>query len=362
MEFTASLPADLPAGRYEFVAMSLPLEPDGFSHVEIDVEPIWRASADASELVRDDPGITVDTHGIPLRHRSAISYPPEAIAQGIEGTVEAEIIPTFEGEVEGVHILSGPVVLSRHVIQALGLWHYAEGVGNIKARRVTITFGLAAAKARPLADRDQRLVDNLPISSWTSGDRNRLFKLRKISILGISEDVSAQIRAAHQIHKLFEGAELKRDQLYMASIHRDPHLRTYFWREGSEITVTIAPIGFIAGEEIKSPPIETEPIRPGEDPDGPIRVSAKDQARKLISKVPPQYPGNSDWDYVQGVVRVVFTVGKDGRVIEVSANCHHYLQRVAEEAVKQWVYSPTVVNGHPVEVRSEVYLDFFLPY
>jgi outer membrane biosynthesis protein TonB len=372
LEFSFRLPPDLDAGFYEFRAIGYsqsPVSPgfDASEPLTIDVEPSWSPTADGSRLVRDDHGVTVDTEGIPLRHRSAISYPPDALAQGIEGTVVAEITPDWEGRVEGVHVLSGPVVLSRHVIQALAMWHYAKGVGHIKARGVKIRFNLTEARRTPSPGNANgaRLGDNLPYEFWVSGNPNRRYKLKRIDILGLSEDEAGKLRTVYEHSNMREGDEVSVPQiaaLKFVTSNSDHDLRTYFFREGAEISVTAAPLGFIASEKQESPAIETEPVPRSADPERAIHVSAADQARKLISMVHPQYPGNSDWNYVQGVVRVVFTVGKDGRVIRADAGGPSALREVAEEAVKQWIYSPTVVNGTAFEVFSEVYLDFFLPY
>jgi hypothetical protein len=55
-------------------------------------------------------------------------------------------------------------------------------------------------------------------------------------------------------------------------------------------------------------------------------------------------------------------IGEDGRVIKVQANGPVHLQEAAEATVKQWIYSPTIAEGHAVEVVTEAYLEYFLPY
>ena len=375
LEYAFPLPPDLPAGLYQFRAIGYSATGLGPSDVsddlEIDVEPIWPASADGSRAVRDDPGVTVDAGGIPLRHRSAIAYPPNALEQGIEGTVVAEVTPDSEGHVQGVHVLSGPVTLSRYVIHALTLWHYAEGVGKTKARRVTIAFHLADAKLGRSTGhlRQTELIDNLPYAFWVSGNANvRDHKLKQIRILGLSEDEAAKLRARYEHYRIHEGDEVSARDLTSFRNVGDSDLYVYFFREGREISVTVAPAGYLPGVEERPPfwnrphPIETEKITPDTNLDYPIWVSAADQARKLISKVDPDYPGNSNWDYVQGTFPVDFTVGRDGQVTGAKASCPFILQRIAEEAVKQWKYQPTIVKGRAVEVKSVVYLDFYLPY
>jgi len=374
--FSLPLPPDLDAGLYHVTAVGAPGSPgsvgfDSSDLLEIDVEPIWPSSADGSRLVRDAPGIMVDTGGIPLRHRSAISYPHDALAHGIEGTVVIEITPTWDGHVEGVHVLSGPVELARHVILSVSAWHYAERVGSTKPRRVSITFSLADAK-RPVSPgragdgppTEKRLVDNTNNEFWASFDRSKRYTLNKVAILGVSEDDTDQLMALYRRSQLRQGEEVSQNTLATLigpALGFDRDLRIRLQREGSEVSITIAPIGFLPGDSAGSPAIQTQRVPPGVDPER-ILVSAAEQAGKLISKVAPEYPLDAQMRYVQGIVRVAVVIGRDGRVLSTDASGPLPLWQAAEDAVKQWVYSPTVVNGYRVEVCTVVELEFFLPY
>jgi periplasmic protein TonB len=83
---------------------------------------------------------------------------------------------------------------------------------------------------------------------------------------------------------------------------------------------------------------------------------------KLISKVEPEYPWLAKANHIQGVVRLTLVLYNDGRVMHVLlVSGHPLLVQEAEDAVKQWMYSPTLVNGTPVEVVTEVEVEFFLP-
>jgi TonB family protein len=370
--FSLLLPPGLDAGFYTITAVGAPGSPDsvGFdasASTEIDVEPIWSASDDASHLVHDAPGVTVDTGGIPLRHRSAISYPSDALAQGIEGTVVAEILPDWHGIAEGVHVLSGPVQLARHVIRSVSTWHYIEHVGSTKPRRVSIAFSLAGAKHptpsggaldRPLADNTTDLFRSVTA-------RSRRFVLGKISVVGLTERGAGEVMRHFEEYRIREGVEIPFETLYSLPAlptRVDEHLHTYLLLDGSHISATITPVTSQPGDWRERPALKTERVPPGEEPLS-VNVSAADQARRLIFKVPPEYPWEAKDRYIQGAVRVQIMVGKDGRVTMATASGPSlHLSSAAEEAVKQWIYSPTVINGYPVEVITEAWLDFFLPY
>ncbi len=368
--FSFPLASDLAAGIYTFTAIGSPGEPgsvgfDSSEPVEIDVEPIWPAPADGSRLVHDSPGVRVETFGIPLRHRSAISYPSEALAHGIEGTVVVDIMPDWEGRTEGVNVVSGPRELAKHVIRSVSTWHYAEKVGDSKPRRVSVTFDLAQGASPTISDHGTvpRLVDNLPYQFWVSTrSRSLRFELKKLTVLGLSEDDTRNLTAFYSTANIHEGDEADVEKLYaVRSVagRFDHDLRTYFLREGSEISATIAPVGFIAGDMGDEPPIQTERVPPGVAP-GRILVSATDQARRLISRVEPEYPWSARVSHIQGVVRVRIIIGEDGRVLNLEPRGHPLLCGAAEAAVKQWIYSPAVVNGRAVEVITEANLEFYL--
>lgn len=64
---------------------------------------------------------------------------------------------------------------------------------------------------------------------------------------------------------------------------------------------------------------------------------------------------------VSGVVVIDVTVDEDGNVADIwSSSGNIFLRQSAIDAVKQWKYSPTLMNGKPVPVRSEVRVNFAL--
>jgi protein TonB len=62
------------------------------------------------------------------------------------------------------------------------------------------------------------------------------------------------------------------------------------------------------------------------------------------------------------VVRFNVIIGKDGHMANILLiSGHPLLVPAAQEAVKQWVYRPTLLNGDPVEVATVVDVQFTLP-
>jgi protein TonB len=71
------------------------------------------------------------------------------------------------------------------------------------------------------------------------------------------------------------------------------------------------------------------------------------------------YPANAKAAHVQGVVRLQALIGTDGKVKNVSVlNGPPELKAAAMENARQRQYQPTLVNGKPVEVETEISVDF----
>ncbi|HLH18739.1 MAG TPA: TonB family protein [Bryobacteraceae bacterium] len=92
-----------------------------------------------------------------------------------------------------------------------------------------------------------------------------------------------------------------------------------------------------------------------------IRVASDVQARNLISQPPPVYPPLARQARIEGAVRLGAIIDKDGRVQNLQViSGHPLLIPAAIEAVKQWVYQPTLLNGQPVQVQTEIQVNFTL--
>ncbi len=91
----------------------------------------------------------------------------------------------------------------------------------------------------------------------------------------------------------------------------------------------------------------------------PIRVGGNVQESKLQVKVNPVYPEQAKAARVSGVVILQVTVNEAGEVYDVKVlRGHPMLDDAAIEAVRQWRYSPTLLNGEPVPVIATVTVIF----
>ena len=92
-----------------------------------------------------------------------------------------------------------------------------------------------------------------------------------------------------------------------------------------------------------------------------VRVSGMVQQANLITKVDPVYPPLAMQARISGQVRFTVIIGKDGNVLNIQlVSGHPLLVAAATDAVKQYVYRPTLLNGNPVEVITQVDVNFVL--
>ncbi len=94
---------------------------------------------------------------------------------------------------------------------------------------------------------------------------------------------------------------------------------------------------------------------------GRIQVAGNIVAGKLLNKVQPVYPPLARDTRVQGVVRLKAILGTDGAVRQLElVSGHPLLVPAAIDAVRQWKYQPTLVEGKPVEVETTIDVYFQL--
>jgi protein TonB len=82
----------------------------------------------------------------------------------------------------------------------------------------------------------------------------------------------------------------------------------------------------------------------------------------LIKKVQPVYPKNALFMQVEGSVELMATISKTGDITHVKIlSGDSQLTKAATDAVKQWKYKPYLLNGEPVEIQTQVTINFKLP-
>ena len=94
-----------------------------------------------------------------------------------------------------------------------------------------------------------------------------------------------------------------------------------------------------------------------------IRIGGNVEAAKIITKVQPIYPESAKAVGAQGSVQLHAVVSKDGKPLSLqvlNSQVNPDLARAAVEAVSQWRYQPTLLNGEPVEIDTTIQVKFTL--
>src|SRR3984957_12720183 len=106
-----------------------------------------------------------------------------------------------------------------------------------------------------------------------------------------------------------------------------------------------------AGDSVAKPILQT------------LTVSQGVSQGLLLKKVQPAYPANALRMRTEGIVKLMATVGKTGSVTTVKVvSGDALLTQSALDAVKQWKYKPYLLNGNPIEIQTEVTINFKLPH
>ena len=102
-----------------------------------------------------------------------------------------------------------------------------------------------------------------------------------------------------------------------------------------------------------APPLSVAPARP-------LRVSQWAEGN-LVYRVQPAYPPLARQARIQGAVQMRAIVSKTGVIENLTVlSGHAMLVTAAVEAVRQWRYRPYMLNGEPVEVETEITVNFVL--
>ncbi len=285
----------------------------------------------ASQNVSDAMGVTVEANGSQFMHRVSVSYPREAIAKGIQGTVVVQVKLDDTGSVVDANVLSGPDELRKAVLLSVLNWHLTKDAA-LSTRQITVMFRLPATQ--PVVPTS---VQRQPQTTPT---------IKGITVNGLSGQATEDLLSRLPVHEgdviTIENG-LKLQQVVEAF---DPHL-VYAQRQISPGEALV----FISLESPVAAPTTPASIRVG----GPVI------AANLLSKVDPVYPAAAKDARIQGTVKFNATIGKDGHIANLTlVSGHPLLVGPAQSAVSQWVYKPTLLNGNATDVITTIDVNFTL--
>jgi len=291
----------------------------------------------APQFGQDAPGVSVDTAGAPLLHRAPVASP----GSNTEGSVVVQVKLDDRGNVTDASVLSGPEELRKTVLQSVLNWHFANGAGG-SVRQLTVNFKRPAVRGPAF------------MITATPGSEPPVL-VKQIDIAGLPEATRQQVASSLPVHIGDSLTPQLRADTLAAARKLDEHVTLSVARETSgEAKLRLS----VPGEAIGAPSPAAIPAATGNDS---LRITGEVAQTKLITSVTPLYPPLAKAARVQGVVKLDAIIGKDGHVINLRLiSGPPLLVFSAMEAVRQWIYQPTLLNGNPVEVVTTLDVNFTL--
>jgi len=229
------------------------------------------------------------------------TYPELARRARVEATVILDVTINEQGAVSDVRVLQSHPLLDQTCIDAIRQWVYEPTYVNGRAvpvrTTVTVEFKLAGS-------RSEQATAVVPIGPSTP-------------------------RGSGEMVVVTAGVP---DTVFVAP------------------TTVPRQVSAVASAAAQAPKVE------------PLRVGGNVQESKLIKRVDPIYPELAQAARIEGVVILEATINEEGAVADVKLlKGHPFLTQAAIDAVKQWLYSPTYLNGVAVPVVATVTVAFGVP-
>jgi TonB family protein len=255
------------------------------------------------------------------------------------------------------------------------------GVTGGTVQRMQITQGPQGPQGSPeyqaLMAQQQQLAQQMSDALRSGGDqqaivqqyreqmmfltqqRMALMKIRAITVRGLSDSVRDQLLATLPVHVGDAPTQENMSKLREAVKEFDEHLTV------SQVAVGLVQAGGVqtgGGPDEVEVLIQAPGANLGAGSGGPrINVGGAVQQSNLIRQVQPVYPPLARSTRIQGSVILNVVIGKDGSVVDaLLISGHPLLAPAAIDAVKQWQYKPTLLNDQPVEVQTQVTVNFTL--
>ena len=268
-----------------------------------------------------------------LLHRAQVEYPAEAIGNKIEGTVVLEARLDEKGIVRDARVISGPDVLRAAALRSVLDWHYSVENGLAPVVEIEIEFKLT---------KDRINVVSAPPMAGT---------LKSIEFVAVDGELKDKVLAKLALKVGDNISADSHTQIVQAVRDVDEHLQVRILTNAGSTRIQVS-----MPEPYRVPPPASQYERPMR-----IRVGSVEQATKILHKVTPTYPAEAKQAEIQGAVRFNAIISKEGLITNLQLVMgHRLLAPSAMDAVKQWVYSPTLLNGEPVEVQAQIDVYFTL--
>jgi beta-lactamase regulating signal transducer with metallopeptidase domain len=162
----------------------------------------------APQTVADAPGVSVDTGGAALLHRTPIPYPETAREKGVQGMVTVEATLDSRGNVVNFGTISGPEELRLPVLKSLLNWHFTQASAG-KTLQVSVLFQAppdTATESKPLAPAPMLKAESQtpnPLQRGTSGVCMICMRCILFSLFVVRCSLFVGLHQLHALHPVF---------------------------------------------------------------------------------------------------------------------------------------------------------------
>lgn len=316
---------------------------------------------------------------VKLVHNPAPAYPALAKQAGIQGRVFLEVLIGGEGKIKQIRVVSGHPLLAQAAVDAVREWEYRPTFLNNEpvevATTVEVNFVLDGEQVSAVSDRTAQYsrMPALPSSAddarvRVNGELQESRLISKVNpeypALARQARIQGVVRLEAAISK--EGAVDKVQVISGHPLLLQPAIDAVRqWRyqptllNGEPVAVlTRIDVNFVLGDASAG---RAATSRASDAEEKRIGLSGKLQQSALVHQVKPVYPPEAKQAGIQGTVRLLVTIGKTGNVEDISLiSGAPELAPAAINAVRQWQYRPTYLNGEAVEVMTQVDVNFVL--
>ena len=279
--------------------------------------------------------------GLTMLYRKEAQYPKIARQTGAQGPVALDVTIGTDGHVKAAKVLSGHPMLANAAVEAVKQWRYYPPDSEVT---IPVTVNFVAPASQQTGGQNGGQVAPAPNAAnpGAAHAEPRLIYRKEPEYPKIAQQTGA-------------GGTV----VLEATIGTDGHVKAVKVLSGHPMLTNAA---VEAVKQWVYSPLEAEvatEVRLNFGGQAPARTGGQITQAQLISRKGAVYPKEAKEAGVTGDVKLAITIGKDGLVTNVKVlSGHPLLAQAAEDAVRQWVYKPTLLNGQPVETESSVMIHF----
>jgi len=305
------------------------------------------------------------------------AYPPLARQARIQGVVVLNALITKTGDVQDVQLVSGHPMLAPAAIAAVKQWKYRPYLLNgdpVEVEtQVQVNFTLSDVHAPSGATGGSLQVSEAVMRPLRTSSVDPAYPPLALEthvegkvILNVEINASGDVETVTP----FTGHPTLVQSAIIAVLQWN--YRPYLLNgEPTKVQTSVSLTFALSPESGPQGSMTDSPLPPGSDDESAsaphlplpkrIRVSAGVAQGLVLTKVNPEYPQDAKQARIQGVVLLKVNIAQDGTVKQVELiSGHPMLAPAAIDAVQKWTYRPYLLNGDPIEVETQVRVDFTL--